>query len=167
MKKISLIMLVFAMTATLLAGCGASKDQNENGTGSANLEGSCEEILNKVYDNAELDEETRQAMENYQTTVLDETTAEYILDTTEVSYTDAVCSMPMINAIAYQCVILRVPEGQDVEETKQILADSANPRKWVCVEAESTVIENVGDVILFIMADKTTADAVKTAFLAL
>ena len=36
-----------------------------------------------------------------------------------------------------------------------------------CVEAESVVVENVGDVILFIMADKDDADAAKEAFLAL
>ena len=50
---------------------------------------------------------------------------------------------------------------------KKLLMDNANPRKWVCVEAESVVVENVGDVILYIMADQATADAVKASFLAL
>ena len=64
-------------------------------------------------------------------------------------------------------MILRVAEGEDVEAAKKLLMDNANPRKWVCVEAESVVVENVGDVILYIMADQATADAVKASFLAL
>ena len=55
--------------------------------------------------------------------------------------------------------------GMGVEEAKHLLSEHANPRKWVCVEAESVVVENVGDVILYVMADTATAEAVKTAFL--
>ena len=73
----------------------------------------------------------------------------------------------MMSSIAYQCVVLRVREDQDVEQAKQLLEQNADPRKWVCVEAESVTVENVGDVILFIMADQDVADAAKEAFLAL
>ena len=60
-----------------------------------------------------------------------------------------------------------MPEGTDVVKTKQLLLDNADPRKWICVEAESVVVESVGDVILYLMADQATADAVKDAFLSL
>lgn len=159
-KRMMACCLTLVLALAVFAGCG--KEQQ-----TANLEGSCEEILTKVYENAKLDDETREAMEYYQTTPIDETTAEYLLGTADVKYAEAVVSAPMMNAVAYQCVILRVAEGEDVEAAKKLLKDNANPRKWVCVEAESVVVENVGDVILYIMADQTTADAVKTSFLAL
>lgn len=74
---------------------------------------------------------------------------------------------PVMSSIAYQCVLLRVSEDQDIEAAKKLLEENADPAKWICVEAESVVVENVGDVILFIMADKDVADAAKEAFLAL
>lgn len=159
-KRMMACCLTLVLALAVFAGCG--KEQQ-----AANLEGSCEEILTKVYENAKLDDETREAMEYYQTTPIDETTAEYLLGTADVKYAEAVVSAPMMNAVAYQCVILRVAEGEDVEAAKKLLMDNADPRKWVCVESESVVVENVGDVILYIMADQTTADAVKTSFLAL
>ena len=159
-KRMMACCLTLVLALAVFAGCG-------KGQQAANLEGSCEEILTKVYENAKLDDELREAMEYYQTTPIDETTAEYLLGTTDVKYAEAVVSAPMMNAVAYQCVILRVAEGEDVEAAKKLLTDNADPRKWVCVEAESVVVENVGDVILYIMADQTTADAVKTSFLAL
>lgn len=159
-RRITACFLTLVLAMAVFAGCG--KEQQ-----AANLEGSCEEILNKVYENAKLDDDVREAMQYYQTTPVDEATAEYVLGTTDVKYAEAVVSAPMMNAVAYQCVILRVAEGEDVEAAKKLLSDNADPRKWVCVEAESVVVENVGDVILYIMADQATADAVKTSFLAL
>ncbi len=157
----ALFVTALLIAQMLLSGCGDSGDQ------SAALTGSCEEILAQVYEKAEFDDEMREGMEDYQTTQIDSESAEYILGTDSVQYTDAVCSMPMINVIPYQCVLLRVSDGQDVEAAKQAISDNADPRKWVCVEAESVVVENVGDVILFIMADQASASAVKEAFLSL
>lgn len=158
-KKLYAVILTVAMTAALFAGCGEPKEKN--------LTGTSEEILNQVYENADLDADFKAALENFQTTPIDETMEEYVLGTTDVEYTDAVCSAPLMSSIAYQCVVLRVPEGSNVAETMQKLKDSADPRKWICVEAESVVVENVGDVILYVMADQTTADAIKASFLAL
>lgn len=162
-KKIVASILMVAVAVMTFAGCG----NKENAGGTANLEGSCEEILTKVYENAELDADFREAMGYFQTTPVTEDMEEYILGTTDVDYTDSVYSAPMMSSIAYQCVVLRLEADENVEEAKQLLLDKADPIKWVCVEAESVIVENVGDVILYIMADETTAEAIKTAFLAL
>lgn len=159
-KRMIAVALAAVVNMIAVAGCGG-------GAQSAELEGSCEEILNQVYENAELDADLREAMEYYQTSPIDESSEEYILGTTEVNYTEAVCSAPLMNATAYQCVMMRLAEDEDVQVAKQQLLDHADPIKWVCVEAESVVVENVGDVVLYVMADAQTADAIKTAFLAL
>lgn len=159
-KRMIAVALAAVVSMIAVTGCGG-------GAQSAELEGSCEEILNQVYENAELDADLREAMEYYQTAPIDESSEEYILGTTEVNYTEAVCSVPLMNATAYQCVVMRLAEDEDVQVAKQQLLDHADPIKWVCVEAESVVVENVGDVVLYVMADAQTADAIKTAFLAL
>lgn len=160
-KKITAVLMTLVLTVTTFAGCGSDNTEEK----SSNLEGSCEEILAKVYENADLDADLREAMNYYQKVSIDEASEEYILGTTEVEYTDSVYSAPMMSSVAYQCVLLRLEADEDVQTAKQQLLDNANPIKWVCVEAESVVVENVGDVVLYIMADAQTADAVKTAFL--
>ncbi len=163
MKKRIVAVILAAVMSVMAAGCGGDGQQ------SAKLEGSCEEILNRVYETAELDADLRDAMEQgyYETSTIDEGSEEYLLGTTAVEYTDSACSLPFINAVAYQCIVLRLADGEDVEAAKQELLENADPIKWVCVEAESVVVENVGDVVLYVMADAPTADAIKTAFLSL
>lgn len=160
-KRMMACAMVLAMALTSLAGCGNNNQQ------SVNLEGSCEEILAKVYETAELDQGLRESMVNYMNTPIDESTEGHVLGTDDVDYTDSIYSAPMMSSVAYQCVVLRLEPDENVEEAKQQLLDNADPIKWLCVEAESVVVENVGDVILYVMADSQTADAIKTAFLAL
>lgn len=161
-KRVIAVALAAAVSVMALAGCGKEAQSAET------LEGSCEEILNQVYADAKLDSGLREALEDYyQTNPIDESSEMYILGTDAVDYTDSACSAPLMTSIAYQCVILRLDAEEDVQTAKQQLLDNADPIKWICVEAESVVVENVGDVVLYVMADAQTADAIKTAFLAL
>lgn len=159
-KKITAVMLTFVLTMGAFAGCGSKIE-------TPSIEGSCIDIMNQVYETAELDEGLREAMNYYETTTITDDREEYILGTTDVEYTDSAYSAPMMTSVAYQCVVLRVEPAEDIVKTKQLLLDKADKQKWICVEAESVVVENVGDVILYVMAEKQTADALKTAFLSL
>ena len=76
-------------------------------------------------------------------------------------------STPMINVVAYQCILIRMNDGADIEAAKEKILANADPRKWICVEAESTVVENNGNVILFIMGDAANTAALKDSFLQL
>ena len=100
-------------------------------------------------------------------TVIDADMEEYVLGTDEITYTDSAYSAPMMTSVAYQCVVLRVPDGTDVPKAKQTLLDNANPAKWICVEAESVAVESIGDVILYVMGFDEDVSAIKDAFLAL
>ena len=159
MKNFVTAILIMTVMTITLAGCG-----NNQNTQTSSLPGTCEEILNRVYETAELDPELRDAMQYYETTAVSEENEEYILGTDDIDIKDSVYSAPRMSSIAYQCVLLRVSQGQNIEKAKQLLLDHADPRKWVCVEAESVIVENNGDVILYIMADTATAEAIQTAF---
>lgn len=170
-KKIAWILLA-AMTLTF-AACGNKSENSttidgsiQEGT-SKNLDGSCADILNEIYNTATTEDDYFSNADEFENVSITDDMEEYVLGTTDIDFTDSVYSAPMMSSIAYQCVILRVSEDQDVEEAKKLLSENADPRKWICVEAESVVVENIGDVILFIMADDDVAEAAKEAFLAL
>lgn len=132
-------------------------------------EGTAGDILDAIYLTAEINPELKQQIEGGtfgRDEILPEM-VEMVFGTTEVEFDNAIVSAPMMSSIAYQVVVLQVAEGQDVEATKTIIADNADPVKWVCVEAEAVVIESIGNTIFFAMTDQETADACLTAFQAL
>jgi len=164
MLKRKLLTLSCAMAALLLISCGKSDD---NGNTEAKLVGPLSEIMDSVYENADLSQDFRDSMASFDSGEIPAENAEYMIGTTDVEYTESYYSIPMINVNPYQCILLRLPEGADVEAAKKTIADNADPRKWICVEAESVIVENVGDVILFVMGDSPTTNAMRTAFLEL
>lgn len=168
MFKKRMLLLSMLVASMLLGSCGKS---GENGSGSeeteAKLVGSLSEIMDSVYENADLSQDFRDAMADFDSGEIPAESAEYMIGTANVEYEEGFYSLPMINVVPYQCILLRLPEGADMEAAKQTIADHADPRKWICVEAESVVVENVGDVILFVMGDSQTTNAMSAAFLAL
>ena len=162
MLKKRFLALTLMTAALLLVSCGSADKK-----GSEKMPATLPEVMDVVYKNAELDQEFRDSLDGFDSGEIPAESAEYLIGTSAVEYTESFYSMPMMNAVAYQCILLRLPEGADVEAAKQTIADSADPRKWVCVEAESVIVENVGNVILFVMGDSKTTNALLTAFLAL
>lgn len=155
------IVLSLVTAAALLTSCGKT-DKKE-----AELVGPLSEIMDSLYENADLPQDFRDSSANFSTGEIPAESAEYLIGTTEVAYEESCFSVPMMNAVAYQCILLRLPEGADVDAAKQTIADHADPRKWICVEAESVIVENVGNVVLFIMGDSQVTNAMQEAFLAL
>lgn len=160
MKTVKTLMVCSICIAMLLlfAGCGSKED------GSGQLEGSLTDIMAGLYEKADLSEDFRAGMDSFETYELTEDLEVSILGTDEIDYTEGVASIPMISPNAYQCVLLRVEENS-VDTVKQQLKDNADLNKWVCVSAETMLIESRGNVIFFIMGDNDTAYAMNNAFL--
>lgn len=158
------MLILSLVTATLLLVSCGKKDAEET---SSKLVGPLSEVMDSLYENAELSQDFRDSLADYDSGEIPSESAEYLIGTTDVAYDESFYSMPLMNVVPYQCILLRLPEGTDMETAKQTLVDHADPRKWVCVEAESVIVENVGDVVLFVMADSQTANALQAAFLAL
>ncbi len=158
-KSISKLMVcsICLVTVLLCAACGG-KDKNDQ------LEGSLTDIMTGLYEKADLSEDFRAGMDSFEMFELTEELDVSILGTDEITYTEGVASIPMISPNAYQCVLLRVEEGS-VDTVKQQLKDNADLNKWVCVSAETMLIESRGNVIFFIMGDNDTAYAMNDAFL--
>lgn len=156
-KTVLLTGTLILLTGLFCSACGGGKADSEK------LEGSLQDIMASLYANADLVQDFRDNLDNYETIELTDDLEVSILGTDQITYTEGVVSMPMMSSMAYQCVLLRVDEA-DVESAKQALKDNANLNKWVCVSAETMLIESRGDVIFFIMSDKDTAAAMSSAF---
>lgn len=165
-KKIAVLFALMIISLFLIS-CGKSDNNATDEDTEPKLVGSLSEIMDSIYENADLSQDFRDAMEGFDSGEIPSESAEYLIGTADVEYTESFYSTPMINVVPYQCILLRVPEGTDMETAKTTIKDHADPRKWICVEAESVVVENVGDVILFVMADTDTANAIRNTFLAL
>lgn len=154
-KFLTGLLIVFA--GVVCSACGGGK------SGSDKLEGSLQDMMASLYANADLVQDFRDTLDSYETVDLTDDLEISILGTDQITYTEGVVSMPMMSSMAYQCVLLRVDEA-NVESAKQALKDNADLDKWVCVSAETMLIESRGDVIFFIMCDKNTAEAMSSAF---
>lgn len=158
MKKTRLVCYICVVLALLCTACGGKKE-----SGGDSLEGSLSEIMAGLYENADLSEDFRAGMDSFETYEMTKDLEASILGTDEIAYTEGVASIPMISPNAYQCVLLRVEEDK-VDTVKQQLKDNADLNKWVCVSAETMLIESRGNVIFFIMGDNDTVYAMNSAF---
>ena len=80
-----------------------------------------------------------------------------------VKYKEAIVSEPVIGAIAHSVVLIRLEDASDAETVVNDIKANANPRKWVCVEAENTYVLSKGDLVLLIMSNEL-ADKIKNNF---
>lgn len=154
--KIPLV-YIFITIILLCSACGADQ------TKESQLEGNLTDIIDGIYEKADLSEDFRSGMDSFETFELTEDMEVSLLGTDEIAYTEGAASIPMISPNAFQMVLLRVEE-ENVDTVKQQLKDNADLNKWICVSAETMLIESRGNVIFFVMGDNDTAYALNSAF---
>lgn len=76
-------------------------------------------------------------------------------------------SEAMVGSIAHSVVLVRVPEGASAKTVAASIKANADPRKWICVEAEKTIVKYHKRTVLLIMSDADTANAIAANFDAL
>lgn len=151
------ILYMFIISVILCTACGTNNETAEQ------LSGSLNDIMTGIYENADLSEDFRAGLENFETFELSDDIEVSILGTDEIDYEEGIVSMPMMSSVAYQCVLLRV-DSDAVDTVKQQINDNADLNKWICVSAETMLVESRGNVIFFVMGESDTAYALNTAF---
>ena len=73
-------------------------------------------------------------------------------------------SEALIGSIAHSVALLRVPEGTDAAALADTIQSSVDPRKWICVEAEKTIVKSHGSVILVVLSSADVADTIAANF---
>ncbi len=100
----------------------------------------------------------------YEVTDLTEDTFEFFTFLPYAEGYTGVTADALIGSIAHSVVLVRVPEGADAGQAAEEMRSNADPRKWICVEAEKTVVRQYGDTILLVMSSGETANAILTNF---
>ena len=148
MKKF-LLVLVAILLMVGLTGCGEK-----------NVEGSLEEIMDKVY--ASIPEDERPMM--LMNVELTEENVEMYLGTADVEFEEALASESATGSIAHSVVLVRVKDNANVEVIKEKIENSVDPRKWICVEADEVEVESKGNLIILIMSSESNAEKIETEF---
>lgn len=152
MKKIITLALAATMIMSL-AACGAKTPVAEEKPGDTM---SLSEIFTDI-----LDVENMPAIADIE---INKDNFESFLFIPPIEGAEALASEGMISAVAHSAVLLRLPEGADAAAVAKSIEENANPRKWVCVEAEKTTVSVHGNTILLVMSFTDTTDAITANF---
>ncbi len=151
MKKIISLISILILTITL-TGCGTKKEENKN------ISGTLPEIMEKLY--AGISEEEKPMM--VENMVLDDENFEYFAFT-NVKYKEALASESMTGSIPHSVVLIRLEDAKDAANTVKEIKEKADPRKWICVEAENVEVLSKGDLVVLIMTNEL-ASKIKANF---
>lgn len=154
MKK-TITFILAAMMLLSLAACGGKEG------GSANEKPGDTMSLEEIFDTILTDVKDLPAVSNVP---VNSENFESYLFVKPIEGAEALASEGMINAVAHSAVLLRVPEGTDAAAVAKDIEANANPRKWVCVEAEKTTVSVHGNTILLVMSFADTTDAITANF---
>jgi len=148
MKRVLTLSLIFCTLLLILTGCGKKEER---------FDMKLSTIAEKIYDGME----NMPVMDTIELTK--ENAAQY-LGTDKINFKEGIVSEAKINTLAHSIVILRAEKTSDVEDIKKEIKANANPKKWICVEAESVIVENKQDVIILIMSNETHASMIQNNF---
>lgn len=135
------------MVCFLLVGCGESSKKEEQPK-NENIEGKLTDIMDKLYEGISEDEMPMmvESME------LTSENFEYFAFA-DIKYKEAIASESMTGSIAHSVVLIRLENAEDAEAAVKEIEKNANPRKWICVEAENTYVLSKGDLVILIMSN--------------
>lgn len=113
-----------------------------------NVEGTLEELMVRIYDGIPAEN-----LPMLMDIPVEKESVEGFLGTTEIDFKEAIAKEPMISSIPHSVVLVRLNDAKDAETAVEKIKASANPRKWICVEASNVVVKSKGDLVILIMCD--------------
>lgn len=136
MKKVFYVFCTLAI-CFMLTGCGEK-----------NIEGTLPEIMEKLYEGIS-EEEMPMMVDNIE--LNDENFKYYAF--ADVDYKEAIASEAMTGATPHSVVLIRLNDSKTSKQVVEDIEKNADPRKWICVEAENTYVLSKGDLVVLIMSN--------------
>lgn len=158
MKRLIALLCVLVMLVSL-AAC-AKKDETPEEPANPIEDMSLADIMDAILDGV-------QDLPAYEPMELTEENFEFFAFLPYAEGYEGLQADALIGSIAHSVVLVRVPADADAEQAAADMEANANPRKWICVEAEKTVVRQYGDTILLVMSSGETANTILTNFDAL
>lgn len=78
---------------------------------------------------------------------------------------EAFVSEPMMGSFAHSVVLIRLPESADANAFADTVRSNADPRKWICVEAEKVQVSVKGNIVLLAMSSASNVDVITSNFI--
>ena len=154
MKKALYILFTLVLCISLV-GCG---DKEKESASKVSTSSSLTDIMEQLYDGIPEDN-LPMALEN--TELNDENFKYYAF--ADIKYKEAIASESMTGSIAHSVVLIRLENKKDSDTAVKEIKEKADPRKWICVEAENTYVLAKDDLVLLIMSGEN-ADTIKENF---
>ena len=98
---------------------------------------------------------------------LTEENSEYNLGVTNDRYAEGIAAEAAMTSVPFSVCLVRANSAEEAEQLAADIEANADPRKWICVEAESKIVDYSGDVVILIMTGADSAEAIHAAFTAL
>lgn len=154
MKTIMKLISAFCLAGTLMA-CGGQKEEAVSSM-------SLQDVMNALYEGIAEDDLPMFGED----VVITKENADWYLGTTEAVYDEGLAREPMISSIAHSTVLLRVEDEGEIDETMELIRNSINTNKWICVgiDPSELVLEKKGNIILMVIDAIGIRDTLVTNF---
>ena len=166
MKKLIIVLMCLILMATgVLAGCG----KEEAAPAAKNIEGTLEELMEKLYDN--VDESIQlpfvDNIELSEDMSFPDSGIVYYIGARGIPFTEGIASETVIGAVPHSLVLLRMADGADIDAAKEQIRTSVDPMKWICagVTREEVIVDNLGNLLFMVLSPN--GPALHEAFLLL
>ena len=148
---------IVIVVAVLVVGVGAFLLL---GNSEKNIEGTSEEIMAKLYEGIP-EENLPMMLGNVE---LNSENIEFFIGTNEVNYKEALASESMVGSIAHSVVLLRLNDAKEAKVVAEKIKETANPAKWICVQASNVIVKSKGDIVVLIMSSEELAPKLEANF---
>ena len=140
MKKFLALVFCLVLGISAVACSGLSK--------AANVEGTLEELLAKIYENAGVD-----VPMTFDAALTADNVA-YMLGTADVAFTEGITSEAAIMTIPHSLILFRAEDGADIEAMKTAIKTNIDPRKWICVgvDPDQVIVDSIGNLVFTVMS---------------
>lgn len=146
------LMLVLVMTMSAFAACSEKDEEGEAAdTSTVFNDMAIADVLAAVTNGVNIEFGTMAEPLNAEN-------FEYFAFTPWVEGYEAICGDAMIGSIAHSLVLFKVPEGTDTAALVTEIESKADPRKWMCVEAEKVAVKARGRVVMLAMSTVDIVD---------
>lgn len=115
-----------------------------------------DEVLGKILSGVETPK--------YEIVPITEENFSYMMFTDYVEGAKGFSADALISSTAHSVCLVTLPEGSDVSAFANRVRKNADPRKWICVEAEKVEVVTKGNMVLLVMSDSATTDKIVNNF---
>ena len=156
MKQRFAIILSLVLFVALLTSCAGSGGNDS--TDGKNVAGNLTDLMVKIYESIDppvefvpMDMSFTEKGDDFGKPV------EYFIGTASVPFAEGLASEAAIGAIPHSIVLLRMKPDADVEAAKKTIKDDIDPWKWICVgvDPSDVIVDNIGDLVVVILSDRS------------